>query len=76
MDKQHADNLSHLVPPISIPGEQLRTLLKGPESDYVHISAEFGGAVMGYLDIFHQLHCLLSFGWLLNVFSGELSANL
>jgi hypothetical protein len=67
MDIKHADHRSNLVPPISIPRERLKTLQKGPETDYVHVSTEFGGEVMGYLDIFHQLHCLVSVKWFLNV---------
>ncbi|KAK3349067.1 hypothetical protein B0T25DRAFT_623934 [Lasiosphaeria hispida] len=46
------------VPTIHLPETKLAALNKTPASDYTHVSPEYGGGVMGFLDVFHQLHCL------------------
>lgn len=59
----------NIVPPISIPHDRLEPLEKDSETNYIQVGTELDGEVMGYLVIFHQLHCLVSFGWFLNVSS-------
>jgi hypothetical protein len=54
--------LSHIiitVPTIRFPENKLEALNKSPPSLYAHVAPEYGEGVMGFLDVFHQLHCLV-----------------
>ncbi|KAK1973907.1 hypothetical protein LZ30DRAFT_609511 [Colletotrichum cereale] len=46
------------VPPIHLPEDKLVALNKTPAENYEHVSEELGGGVKGFLNVFHQLHCL------------------
>ena len=50
------------VPTIRFPEDKLEALHKSPASLYTHVAPEYGEGAMGFLDVFHQLHCLV--GWL------------
>jgi Mycotoxin biosynthesis protein UstYa len=54
--------LTHIiiaVPIIRLPENKLVALDKSPPSLYAHVAPEYGEGVMGFLDVFHQLHCLV-----------------
>ncbi|KAL3304119.1 Tat pathway signal sequence [Colletotrichum asianum] len=46
------------VPPIRFPEDKLAALNKSPPEKYERVSKELGGGVKGFLNVFHQLHCL------------------
>ncbi|KAK3949208.1 hypothetical protein QBC32DRAFT_400402 [Pseudoneurospora amorphoporcata] len=46
------------MPTIHFPQDKMAALNKTPASNYAHVSARYGGDMMGFLDVFHQLHCL------------------
>ncbi|KAH0422891.1 hypothetical protein CcaCcLH18_12543 [Colletotrichum camelliae] len=46
------------VPPIRFPEDKLAALSKAPAEKYEHVPQELGGGVKGFLNVFHQLHCL------------------
>ncbi|WDK18393.1 hypothetical protein CGRA01v4_09678 [Colletotrichum graminicola] len=46
------------VPPIHFPENKLTALNKTPAENYEHVSEELGSGVKGFLNVFHQLHCL------------------
>ncbi|TIC95044.1 hypothetical protein CH35J_008772 [Colletotrichum higginsianum] len=46
------------VPPIHFPEDKLEALNKTPAENYEHVSKHLGGGVKGFLNVFHQLHCL------------------
>ncbi|KAK1957582.1 hypothetical protein LY78DRAFT_707613 [Colletotrichum sublineola] len=54
--KHKADNEEVL--PIHFPEDKLAALNKTPPERYEHVSENFGGGVKGFLNVFHQLHCL------------------
>lgn len=47
------------VPTIRFPEDKLEALHKSPASLYTHVASEYGEGAMGFLDVFHQLHCLV-----------------
>ena len=47
------------VPTIRFPENKLEALHKSPASLYTHVAPEYGEGAMGFLDVFHQLHCLV-----------------
>lgn len=46
------------VPPIRFPEDKLPALNKAPPEKYERVPKELGGGVKGFLNVFHQLHCL------------------
>ncbi|KAI4863017.1 hypothetical protein F4820DRAFT_471924 [Hypoxylon rubiginosum] len=46
------------LPTIHFPEEHMVALNKSPPASYVHVADEYGGGMLGFLDVFHQLHCL------------------
>ncbi|TQN71031.1 Cyclochlorotine biosynthesis protein O [Colletotrichum shisoi] len=47
------------LPPIHFPEDKLEALNKTPAENYEHVSKDLGGGgVKGFLNVFHQLHCL------------------
>ncbi|TDZ54060.1 Cyclochlorotine biosynthesis protein O [Colletotrichum trifolii] len=46
------------VPPIRFPEDKLPALNKMPADKYEHVPESLGGGVKGFLNVFHQLHCL------------------
>ncbi|KAJ9143375.1 Tat pathway signal sequence [Pleurostoma richardsiae] len=46
------------LPTIHFPEERMVALNKTPAQNYAHVSAEYGGGMLGFLNVFHQLHCL------------------
>lgn len=50
----------HQVPPIRFPEDKLPALNKAPPEKYERVPKELGGGVKGFLNVFHQLHCLVS----------------
>ena len=52
-----ADNFQ--VPTIKFPESKLAALNKSPPSSYAHVAPEYGEGALGFLDVFHQLHCLV-----------------
>ncbi|KAJ0338089.1 hypothetical protein KNSL1_012597 [Colletotrichum chrysophilum] len=59
-DLQCARQLSPYLPPIRFPEDKLAALNKAPPEKYERVSKELGGGVKGFLNVFHQLHCLVS----------------
>ncbi|KAJ0267537.1 hypothetical protein COL940_014274 [Colletotrichum noveboracense] len=57
-DLQCARQLSPYFPPIRFPEDKLAALNKVPPEKYERVPKELGGGVKGFLNVFHQLHCL------------------
>ncbi|KAH8912447.1 hypothetical protein BR93DRAFT_78799 [Coniochaeta sp. PMI_546] len=45
-------------PMVQLPENMMGALNKTPAHEYAHANAKYGGEVLGFLDVFHQLHCL------------------
>ncbi|KAF2218102.1 hypothetical protein CERZMDRAFT_108644 [Cercospora zeae-maydis SCOH1-5] len=46
------------VPRIQFPSSKLSALNKTDSDTYALAAAQYGGGVLGYLNVFHELHCL------------------
>ncbi|KAK3400717.1 hypothetical protein B0T20DRAFT_494689 [Sordaria brevicollis] len=46
------------MPTIHFPESAMPLLNKTPASNYAHVSSQYGGGMLGFFDVFHQLHCL------------------
>ena len=53
--------LEYQVPRIDFPASKLDLLNKTPADSFVHSNPEEEERVVGFLDVFHQLHCLVRF---------------
>lgn len=47
------------VPMIGFPETKMIDLNKTNPEDYAHVSERYGDDVLGFLNVFHQLHCLV-----------------
>ena len=47
------------VPMIRFPDEGMEALNKTPAENWVHVDPKYGEGVLGWLNVFHQLHCLV-----------------
>lgn len=47
------------VPMIGFPKTKMIELNKTSPEDYAHVSERYGDDVLGFLNVFHQLHCLV-----------------
>lgn len=61
------------VPSIRVPENKLEALNKTPPSLYAHVAPQYGEGVIGFLDVFHQLHCLVC--WNPSVLSSRLTTS-
>lgn len=50
---------TNLVPMIQFPESKLPALNKTDATQYMHASQDYGGGVLGFLHVFHELHCLV-----------------
>lgn len=48
------------VPNIRFPEEHMASLNKTPPEKFIHVAPQYGEGVLGFLNVFHQLHCLVS----------------
>lgn len=46
------------MPTIHFPESAMPLLNKTPASNWAHVSDKYGGGMLGFFDVFHQLHCL------------------
>ena len=45
---------------MNVPDDKVRLLNYTPTVDYMHTPAEYGGGLEALVEVFHQLHCLVS----------------
>ena len=38
----------------------MASLNKTPPEKFIHVAPQYGEGVLGFLNVFHQLHCLVS----------------
>ncbi|PWI67688.1 hypothetical protein PCL_02609 [Purpureocillium lilacinum] len=46
------------LPNIRFPEEHMASLNKTPPEKFIHVAPQYGEGVLGFLNVFHQLHCL------------------